>query len=294
MAIIALLAGLLLPAISTARELARRSKCAKLGNQIVTGQRSFESALQQQGKIGWVLGTEVWTGVGGGVGGNGASPGQSSDPSRAFLFLVKKGYLDNTDALVCPSDPFVVGLAVTGGHLTAAESDLHGGNPLIEGGATGIGSGTPWTPPGSAAANEGGHTYFSYSMAAGSFVEDAALGPRIGAKVPVIADRNPWCSAFANMTNGATPTDESAFGNPWSHNRDGSNVAFGDGHSVFMPETNALEMPMQAKAGAQMGYDYLYDVKTPGTAISTTLQGTCPTPGSAGSAGNTYTAWLID
>jgi prepilin-type N-terminal cleavage/methylation domain-containing protein len=294
MAIIALLAALLLPAISQARELARRSKCGKLVNQIVTAERSFESAMQQQGRQAWVQGSEAWTGAGGGMGGDGAGPQQSSDPSRAFLYLIRKGYLDSSDAVVCPSDPFVAPLSVSGANLTQNESDLHGGNPLVEGGATGIGSGTPWASPDSAAATEGGHTYFSYSMQAGSNIDDCGLGPRISAKVPVVTDRNPWCAAYANMTAGSPPTDASPSGNPWTHNRGGVSIAFNDGHSVFLPEANTLEMPLTAKAGVNMGYNYIFDRAAVTVTVPIVTSGVCPTPGTSGSTTNTYTAWLID
>lgn len=177
-AIIALLAALLLPALARVRELSRRSKCGKLANQIATAQNGFATDRNQKGQPeAFVRGTENFIAAGG--------TATSSNASRAYTYLAKKGMLDSLAALACPSDPFVAVLDGNGANLGTTNIDLHGGNTITEG--TAIPQNTPYASNNSPAVGEGGHTYFSYSMQSSGPDIGCTLGPKMNAKVPVIA-----------------------------------------------------------------------------------------------------------
>jgi hypothetical protein len=289
MAVIALLAALLLPALSYARELARRTKCGKSASQLSTAQLTYQTHQVQIQRDGFVLGTEGATGPGFGMAGAGGTAQTSSDASRAFVYLARIGYLDQLAVLACPSDPFVAVLDTAAGALSPSEVDLHGGNPITEGMA--IGPGTAFASPNSPAAVESGHTFFSYSMQAGSAIESAHCGQKLSPKIPLFADRNPWCSAYTALAG--DPSAESPAGNPWAHGRSGATVAFGDAHTVFVDETNRMELPMTAGTGVDLGYDYLYDRAAPAAAAPPPV-GECVLPGGAASTARVFTAWAAD
>jgi prepilin-type N-terminal cleavage/methylation domain-containing protein len=292
-AIIALLAALLLPALSRVRELSRRSKCGKLCNQIVTGQTNFATERNQKGHPeAYIRGVESYCFAGGMS--NAANASIETDASRAFVYMCKKGYLDTLQVLACPSDPVVAVLDSPGSNMSANEEDI-GQGTSVEGTA----AGTEWASADSPAVLEGGHTYQSYSMQTGSSVLQANFGPKQNAKIPVVGERNPYDAAFATCGITETPTTSSDAGNSWNHNREGGTLSFTDGHNFFLADANLLEMPTAPSSvtgsAAASGYDYIYDNITPSAAQG----GPAATGGSAVTVGTTstcttFTTWLTN
>jgi prepilin-type N-terminal cleavage/methylation domain-containing protein len=284
-AIIALLAALLLPALGRVRELARRSKCGKLAAQLTSSQNAYATDRVQKGQTDtYARGNEGTTLVGA------AGTTLQNDPSRAYVWLAKRGFFDELAGLACPSDPFVAVLDSAGSNLQSnGDFDLHS-TGVTEG--TALGATARFCSPTSIAAIENGHSYFSYSHQSGNDSQQANPGPKMLSKIPLITDRNPHCSTLAVVKGSQAVTTNSAEGNPWNHGREGSSMAFRDGHSTFLADTRSLEMPVNANPGAQSVYDYIYANAVPATALSATGNTHSNTTG----ANNTpnWGAWLID
>jgi prepilin-type N-terminal cleavage/methylation domain-containing protein len=287
-AIIALLAALLLPALARVRELSRRSKCGKLANQIVTAQNAYAAGQNQKGQPeSFVRGAEAGTNV------TNATTADS-DHSRSYPFLAKKGFIDQLNALACPSDPYVAVLDGSGASLsTTGDYDLAGTSAPQEG--TAISGNSNFCTTSSVAATEGGHTYFSFSMQKAASVQQASIGPKMNPKIPVVGERNPWIvkTNISSVIADAV-TDASVAGNSWNHNREGNTVSYTDGHNLFLAEANQAECPVSAKTGSQLGFDYIYDDVTPVTTVPTVATVTPPTAGSKNTGTGVFGVYLID
>jgi prepilin-type N-terminal cleavage/methylation domain-containing protein len=289
-AIIALLAALLLPALARVRELARRSKCGKLANQIATGQNNYATDRNQRGQPeAFVRGTESFcmTTVP-------ANSTTSTDASRAYVYMCKQGLLDTLQTLSCPSDPLVAVLDAPGKNLGKTDLDIPPENAVVM---------MQWASPGSPALLETGHTYMSFAMQSGNTVQQAMIHPNIQAKIPIVGERNPWDTAFGTILSGQVVTDNSADGNPWNHNREGATISFADGHNTFLSSSRELEMPLKptataAGAAENSGYDYLYDntaptlTKNTTTPAGTTSDGGGLSNGTTGNRATEFTCWL--
>jgi prepilin-type N-terminal cleavage/methylation domain-containing protein len=294
--IIALLAALLMPALAAVREQARRAKCGKSAAQLVLAQQAYAADRNQRGETeGFLRGVEGFTGPGY----TDADALIRTNASRAYVWMAKKRFIDSLSALACPSDPFVAPLDADGTGLGPADLDLHGGGPLEEG--TPVPAPGPWASPASVAATEAGHTFFSYSMQAGSALTLAAPHPRMSTRIPLFGDRNPWCPGVA-AANGNQPVADTATGinpegNTFNHGQAGQNVAFVDGRVVFLDSARSLDIPMTPRPGTGLGYDYLYDSRAPTAQPKsvTIADGRCP-PISVMGANRSpnLTSWLTD
>lgn len=293
-AIIALLAALLLPALSRVRELSRRTKCGKNANQVVTSQNAWATAANQKGQPErFIQGTESECTVGGAPtitnqGGMGVLL-NSVDATRAFVLMGKKKFFDNLAGISCPSDPFVAVLDAPGDNLDTTTVDL----PAESSNGT---APSAFASPGSPALVEPGHSYWSYGMQTGNQNVRAHLGPKLIAKLPVIAERNPW-GTFLTSLGGSPTGDAVVTGNSFNHNREGNTVSFTDGRNTFLEDARALEVPLTAGTGssANLGYDYIYSADTvnmtaPGITSPT---GHAPVEGNAHHT-NVWTSWIVD
>ena len=252
--VIALLAALLLPALSRVRELSRRTKCGKNANQIATSQNAWATAENQRGRPETFL-----TGTEPDARGEKEEPlaeaRTHTDASRAFVLMAKKMFVDNLSQFAYPSDPFVAVLTATGRDIPAGEVDMP-----AEG--KGMTAGAPWSAPGSPAAKEEGHSYYSYSMQSGSKNVRGHLGPKLSASIPLVGERNPFDKWLSNPTLGGDPLRDSEAGNAWNHNREGQTLAFTDGRTAFLEAADMLQVPMSAAVRDQ-GFDYLYNDADP-------------------------------
>lgn len=280
-AIIALLAALLLPALGKVREMARRSKCGKNVNQIAVGQQNYATSQNQKGQPeAFVRGTEGFcrsttTGPGTPL----TDSTFLSDASRAFVYLAKQNFIDNLGGYACPSDPFVAVLDTPGSNLLPADSDIPTENLALVA--------DNWAPPSSAAKTEGGHTFYSYSMQAGSQNVQINVGPKMLATLPLISERNPWSAPLPTLTQDSPIANGYYTGNSWNHNREGQSTAQRDGTTFFLVDAREYGMPVAAGNGSAGGYDYIYDdssVKSsaPGTTDATAA----PTYTGAGGVSN--------
>lgn len=294
-AVITLLAAILLPALASIRELGRRAKCGKSAAQLATAQNAYAADCNVKGRPeAYVRGVEPLTGAGAF---SGSDRLVRTNASRAYVWLVRAGFVDSLNALACSSDPFVAVLDGSAGSLRTSDEDLHGAGPLVEGSP--VPAGTGFAAPGSPAMTESGRTFFSYSMQAGN--PDTRFGPRPGMhpKVPLFGERNPWCSGVAAASGGApvTQAGDNPEGNPFNHNRDGLTVAYTDGRSAFLPSARMLEIPLARGAGAAMGYAYAYDTRppTPDVKTITAADGRCPPVDTwSGNRSPNLTVWLVD
>jgi len=248
-AIIALLAAILIPALAAVRERARQAKCSKNVGQIVTAQENFNSGRSGSRTDSYVVGPLD-------VRGNPVlNAGRvESDNSKAYLVLARRGLIDQLAVLACPSDPFVAILDAAGQTFPMTAVDLPEEN-----------SGTPatvlvgWTAPNSVAATEAGHTFYSYSMQTVGAFKQSSMSPKMFPKIPVVADRNPDAAIDLGYNNGEALTTASPEGNAWAHNRDGQSLSFTDGHSMFIGDARALEIPINPTIAAPViGFDYIY------------------------------------
>lgn len=267
-AIIALLAALLLPALGKVREMARRSKCGKNVNQIAVAQQNYATSQNQKGQPeAFIRGTEGFcrstaTGPGAPL----ANSTLRSDGSRAFVYLAKQNFVDNLAGYACPSDPFVAVLDTVGSNLTPADSDIPAEGATVS---------SQWAAPSSAARTEDGHTYYSYSMQAGSADVQCNMGPKMLASLPLISERNPYSGPLPALT-ADTPTANGYYtGNSWNHNREGQSTAQRDGTTFFLPDAREYAMPETAANGAPGGYDYIYA----DAVVTTTIPGVTPPTG---------------
>jgi prepilin-type N-terminal cleavage/methylation domain-containing protein len=285
-AIIAILGTMLLPALGRVREIARRSKCGKSANQITLAQRTRST------EVGQSLGTEAYVrGNETGTGATTLSPVQG-DGSRALVFLTRKGCLTELAGLACPSDPYVAVLDGTTNSMTTAATDLHSG-PAIEG--TALDPVLGLSTAGSVASTEGGHSYFSYSLQTPSSAIAAHPGPRTNASLPLVADRNPWCSTLTPFRDPAPVYEpEVGLANTWNHNREGQTLAFPDGHTVF-DEDAVVAVPSGIGGGGPLGTAYIYQ-NAPITAggVPNLAAGGCHTSTTGGNGSTFFTAWLSD
>jgi prepilin-type N-terminal cleavage/methylation domain-containing protein len=290
-AIIALLAAILLPALSRVREHARRAKCSKQVNQIVVAQNSFSAGRAGSRPDAYVVG-ELDSRSNPILNPGSMPPRVESDNSKAFIQLARRQLIDQLLALACPSDPFVAPLDVTGPAIPPGEVDF----PVERIFAT-----PGWSSPGSAATLETGHTWFSYSMQTVGASRYASMSPRMDAKIPLVTDRNPWI-VVNTLALGTTPVTESVQGNAWNHNRDGQLMAFADGHSFFLDDARALEIPRNPTDNTLgVGYDYIYDQDVIQAAVPTTPPATpasVPNRGDfsyiTGGSPTGWTVWMTD
>jgi prepilin-type N-terminal cleavage/methylation domain-containing protein len=291
-AIIALLAAILLPALSRVREHARRAKCSKQTNQIVVAQNSFSAGRAGSRPDAYVVG-ELDSRSNPILNSGSMPPRVESDNSKAFIQLARRQLIDQLLALTCPSDPFVAPLDITGTAIPVGEVDFPVERVIAPAG---------WSSPGSSAAAETGHTWFSYSMQTVGSSRYASMSPRMDAKVPVVADRNPWIVQSASLGLPNTPTQESLQGNTWNHNREGQLLAYQDGHAFFLEDARALEVPRNPVDNTQgVGYDYIYDqeviaqtqpVSAPAT--PTSIPGRSTFSYITGGTPAGWTVWLTD
>jgi hypothetical protein len=109
--------------------------------------------------------------------------------------------------LACPADPFVAVLDGPYGSLDTATVDLpQEGKTSTSPAAIAL--------PSSPALIEPGHTYFSYSMQAGSADPAAHLGPKMSRFLPVIGERNPFDEPALEFSG--DPTEGSEAGNSFN------------------------------------------------------------------------------
>lgn len=293
-AICALLAGLLLSASGAVREFGRRVRCGKQAGQLVVAQNSYAAQCAQRGLPDvYVRGVEGFTGPGY----FDSDMNARTNPSRAMLWLARKGFFDGLAGLACPSDPFLAVLDGDAGKLRPEDRDLHGGGPLVEG--TPVPSAGAWASPRSAAVTETGHTFFSYSMQAGNMNRMIGPNPLMSSRLPLFSDRNPWCEGVAAASGGAVVSqpDLNPEGNTFNHGREGQTVAFADGRVGFADSARSIEIPLTPRPGAAIGYDYLYDARapSPNPKTVTTADGRCPpTSVNGASRSPNMTAWLVD
>jgi prepilin-type N-terminal cleavage/methylation domain-containing protein len=264
-AIIALLAALLLPALGKVREMARRSKCGKNTNQMAVAQQNYATSQNQKGQPeAFVRGTEGFcrsTATGPGTPLTNST--LLSDGTRAMVYLAKQNFIDNLGGYACPSDPFVAVLDTPGSNLQPADSDIPTESTTVP---------TNWAPPSSAAATEAGHSFYSYSMQAGSQDVQCNVGPKMLATLPLWAERNPWGSTLTGLT-GDDPLKNGYYtGNSWNHNREGQTTAQRDGTTFFLTDAREYGMPQSAGNGSPGGYDYIYD----DVAVKTVAPGVTP------------------
>lgn len=245
--LIVLLAALLLPALGKVREMARRSKCGKNVNQIMIAQQNYAVFQNQKGwPEEFVRGTEGVCRPGGKARDDADI---TTDASRAFIYLAKRNFIDNVAAFACPSDPFLAVLDTPGSNLEKADVDFPAENDLVP---------KQWAPPASAARTETGHSYYSYSMQAGSSNKQINLTPKILASLPVVSERNPWSEVLPTLTGDNPDANGYANGNSWNHNREGQSIAERDGTTFFIPDARGVAMPESPRIGSAGTFDYLY------------------------------------
>lgn len=214
-----------------------------------------------------------------------------TDPSLVWVQFVRAKFVDDFSRFACPGDPFV---AVPYGRDDIPDSvDLHSGD-VIEGrpipGDLGL------TSPGSPAATLSGRTYFSYGMQAGNRNARAHLGPKLNPKIPVAADRNPWCPTITDeIRRREAVLDNSPTGNPWAHGRRGLNVAFTDGRALWMETADSLEMPTTGVTGSdvRLGLDYVYGSNPVGEAPPP-VKGECHSLPEGTATTDVWTSWITD
>lgn len=245
--IIALLASLLLPALGRVRETARRARCGKNANQIVIAQLNYATTQNQRSQSeAFVRGTEYFCQPGD-VSMSGSI--QLSDASRAFIYLAKRNYIDLEAGFACPSDPFVAPLDTPGTNIPDADRDFPTENTPAP---------AHWASPNAPARAEDGHTFYSYSMQAGSPNVLISPGPKMLATLPLITERNPWSNPVLTLT-GNNPDDNGYVnGNSWNHNREGQTTAQRDGSNFFLGDAREYAITVNAAAGSAGSYDYLY------------------------------------
>jgi prepilin-type N-terminal cleavage/methylation domain-containing protein len=253
--IIALLAALLLPALSRVRELGRRSKCAKSANQLVTAQNAYATGQNQKGQPElFVSGLESFCFPPGAT--PTGNPTTASDGSRAIVGLARKGFIDNLSLLACPSDPFVAVLDAPGSNLGTAVDDYD-----LPTEVTAVAPAS-FASPSSPARLEIGHTFSSYSMQTKSRRPTSktmgiGLAPKMSPKVAVFGDRNPWCNPLVALAGDpGAPATGLPEGNSWNHNREGQSLSFVDGRTMFLSDARLLEIPAFSPPG--MNYDNVY------------------------------------
>jgi len=274
--VIALLAALLLPALAKVRELARRSKCGKLANQITMGHNEYATNLNQRGlPEKFLAGTEPATGKGSG--------GVGTDGSRALAYFVRKNHVDSAIAFACPSDPFVAILDASGDSLGENDTDLPTeGKPAPQ----------QWASRNSVAAKEAGHTFFSYSMQSGSKSGFANPSPKMNARLPLVIERNPNCAVFRDF--GVGNEAEAARGNTWNHNREGQTLAFADGHNFFLSDAGQLQVPTNPdRFDKADGFDHVYQDEARGD-LPRNKVGKCVPAGTAAMAAAAFGSWATD
>jgi prepilin-type N-terminal cleavage/methylation domain-containing protein len=292
-AIIALLAALLLPALAKVRELARRSKCGKLANQVATAQNGYATDQNQRGQPETFLrGVEPVTYLAANVAAPAMAPARgSSDPSRVWMYFVRKNALDSFIGLACPSDPFVAPLDGTGGSIPNGMSDFGTMTP----------EGTAVAPNWAASQNsvaraEIGHTFYSYSGQKGSVNIYCDPTPKMNAKVPLVGERNPSSSAVLALTTAITGlVVGDSNNNSWNHNREGNTLAYADGHNFFNSDARNLELPINpAMPNANQGYDFIFTDVIPVMAPITTGNSVGLAAGSASTPNALFSCYLVD
>lgn len=286
--------------IATWRESSRRAKCAKQVNQFAVAQMNFATSQNKRGTPdAFVRGVEYFNGPrpSGYSGPAEYTPNreggkyihEGTDASRVFVYLLKQNFIDSAGQFACPGDPFVAPLDIAGSDLDGnRDTDLHAAG-MTEGKA--LGRDSRWCKPENPAATQDGFTYFSYSMQAGSAIVSATPGPKMSRQMPFFGERNPWCPGYTAANGGESPTAKSAVGNPWSHNRAGASVAFVDGSTTFVTDSQ-VELPPDAQTGTAGGNVYLYADRAPVPGAADRA-GKCVPPGGVART-TTYTAWMAD
>jgi len=262
---------------STSRQRAGSRFCRKSTNQLVTAQENYAQGRQARG------GSSRWfTGIESQPGDKNLAELQTSDASRVYVFLLRRGLLDQASSLACPSDPFVSILDARSDRMPS-DDDLP-----VEGKALGA---SLWASPNSVTATESGRTWFSYSMHTASANRLADFGPRGPyPKIPVFSDRNPECDVFGKLGAG----DSGPIGNSWNHDREGQSVAFSDGHNAFLADAGMLELPLDPARPhpSATGFDHLFNDEPVAQGESRSGR-KCIPPGTFGQT-KSFGAWLTD
>lgn len=283
-AIIALLAALLLPAISFVRELSRRSKCTKNANQIVLAQQNYNTTRAGSKFDSFVTSALDLTG-------NplrGADGLIRSDGSKAFIAMSRRQFIDTLAAYACPSDPFIAVLDATGRALSTdvAYEDFPTEGQVVPN--------TAWSAAGTPAQTETGHTYFSYSQQTRAANQYSSFSPKMDAKIPIVGDRNPYsifptnAGMLGSNPSGTKPAmlagvlqdplQDEPTGNPYAHNRGGTALAYMDGRSEFLEDARNFTLTMTPTGATASGYQYIYSPNGP----IATPPGSTPAVGGAG------------
>jgi prepilin-type N-terminal cleavage/methylation domain-containing protein len=302
-AIIALLASLLLPALARVREIGRRAKCAKNVNQIIVAQNSFNASRASRGGDAYIV-TQL-TPQGDPIRNNtvGNTTGAIlSDGSRAFVALTRRNLLDSLGSFACPSDSYIAVIDQTSRNIPQWDGTAPTNSPTDNfdfptESLTGSVPGANWVPAASTAGSEKGHTYFSYSQQTVNQVRDCSLAPRMNAKIIMVADRNPWSVARTGIATTASVADVVSAGT-FNHNREGQSVGFMDGRTEWLEDARLYNLPVSPSTAGTVGFDYIYD----GAAVLSTEPSTTPSSthvqqgiGSAnGSTGTNWGIWLTD
>ena len=269
-------------ATAVVRDIARRSRCAQNTAQIAISQKLWANASVQKGQPArYIQGTEAEAAVGGILAT--APLVESTDPSRAYTLMHKRKFFDNLVGLACPADPFVAVLDAPGDCIDTLTVDMP--EELKFGPAT-------FASPGSPAMTELDHTFFSYSMQAGSRDKAAHLGPAMSGFLPVVGERNPYDAITTHL--GGDPAEGSEAGNSFNHNRRGGSFAFKDGRAEWLADARR-ELPRTAGGETPDGWDYLYDDRAPSpTALGPRPAGTTvPARGTAIRMNAVWGGWLV-
>ena len=238
-AIIAMLLAILMPALGKVKRMAQRIVCATnlrgMGTAQMTYGLDYDDEFAVQGKKG----THNWIG----------KTGQWADPAKdwnaggnisvaASLYLLVREADVSPASFICKSsgdkefsmvDAGIVGMDLTeiwdfgnspGGHLVGA-------TPTVS---------YSYQQP------------YKYLTTGKSFAASGTGNPSNA----IMADRNPWCDRNLSKLDGSEDSKtfekyvaqyvpdgqkwEIAMSNSASHNREGQNVLFGDGHTEFMRE----------------------------------------------------------
>jgi hypothetical protein len=277
------------------REAANRVRCAKSLAALAQAQRAYRHQRTQPGRpVPALLGQEDADGVLPDI----PFRATSTDASRGYVALFKRGFIADLAELACPSDPFVTPLSPDPASLKTEDADLHSGT-LREGAAPAPDG--RWRPgPGGTAA---GRTFFSYSMQAGNAFWAANPGSEpqapnqrhtLSPKFPLYAERNPWCEAYRPLAGGEAVTDKSPEGNSWNHDRRGGNVAFPGGEVTFLSDARAVSLSPSAIYGAPAsGFSYIYSPDGLTKAPADRPGGSCVPPGKLARSVN-FGVWMTD